>query len=52
MDTGIDFLIIEKYKTFGLIPAIKLCREKLPLGIKEAKDYVESLVHDDKNKEI
>lgn len=49
---GTDFLIIEKYKTSGLIPAIKLCREKIPLGLKEAKDYVEALVHDDKNKEI
>ncbi|HVX14077.1 MAG TPA: ribosomal protein L7/L12 [Pirellulales bacterium] len=40
---GVDEKIVELMKTGQKIEAIKLYREKTGCGLKEAKDYVESL---------
>jgi hypothetical protein len=40
---GVDLQILELVKSNQKIAAIKLYREKTGVGLKEAKDYVESL---------
>ena len=42
-DQGIDEKIMELLKSGQKIQAIKLYREQTGVGLKEAKDYVESL---------